>query len=879
MRLERPSCAIAAIAAGITLAGALVVPLVEAVARAGGAPAVEASRTAGVVVAGVSLVVHSPSLPEAAFVASKPGAPLQGAAAVTQVPYREFSIRAYSYGSPAPAEGIGVVDPQDLAAYRSIGAGRLVRSLQLPAKVFGHRVEGSVRVVDVGLGRRHQPTEVVSWLTDAGGQLWVIRAAGPLPGDRRAEADFTAGTWISAKNLVQASTLARRGSSVAATEDSSWAMGPAIAVPHESVDPPPVRTPGWWSGVCDVNNHPGSFPLSSWDGLTACGPGVNRGGEDVAVSFFPGAWGELEWECVELSMRWLYLEYGVRPYAANGSGVVANYTKADGGDLEQIANDGASVPLPGDVLSMEPTSTEGHTAVVTATNVVHGNGTISILEQNMNGGNGTNTLSVVGNIVEPDFGMAVTEWLQSPNAIAAGAPTPGEADLVQDGGFNRADGGGWRTGRGSHLATMSRGRIVTRPYEGNGFAVTYASAAGGGIYQDIPFPVSAGQSFCADAEVVSAGLRSGATGTMTIWLLGTSRTQSSGVRFGPLPGGNQWTRKSTCVTATRAHSDVRIQFYEAPKTPALGIDAVDVHESLVANGGFNHADGGHWRTMRGARLAVYSARNLATRPYEGNGFGVTKTSLVGGGIYQDIPLAIGAGESFCADAEVVSVGKRPGAGGELAIWLRGSTREQSSRIRFGSLPARNGWTPVSACVTATSRHSDIRVQFYDDPRTPKLGIDAVDVHQSFVANGGFNRAHVRHWRAGRDSDFAIEPAGKFATRPYAGNGFGVTSTSRLGGGVYQDVRFPVIAGESFCADAEVVTAGKRSGASGNLTIWLLGRSANQSSTVDFGPLPGHSRWTHVSACVTATSPHSDVRIQFYDNPGTSRLGIDAVDVR
>src|SRR5208282_3409237 len=178
-------------------------------------------------------------------------------------------------------------------------------------------------------------------------------------------------------------------------------------------------------GICDVNNDPQSFELSSWDGLTACGPGLNQGGQDVPVAFFPGAWPALEWECVELSMRWLYLEYGVRPYPANGSQVVANYSRADGGDLEKIANDGSTVPLPGDVLSMEPTAVEGHTAVVTASNVTAGNGTISILQENMNSGNGTHTLKVVHNVVQPDYGMPVTEWLQAPFPAASGGVSTG----------------------------------------------------------------------------------------------------------------------------------------------------------------------------------------------------------------------------------------------------------------------------------------------------------------------------------------------------------------------------------------------------------------------------------------------------------------------
>jgi hypothetical protein len=135
------------------------------------------------------------------------------------------------------------------------------------------------------------------------------------------------------------------------------------------------------------------------------------------VDFFPGAWGEYEWECVELSMRWLYLEYGVRPYSANGSGVVDNYSRSNGGDLVKVANDGSGAPRAGDVLSMGSTYAEGHTAVVTGRDVVGGTGTISILEQNMNGGDGTNTLEVLGNVVEPDSGIPVTGWLQGPTQV------------------------------------------------------------------------------------------------------------------------------------------------------------------------------------------------------------------------------------------------------------------------------------------------------------------------------------------------------------------------------------------------------------------------------------------------------------------------------
>ncbi|MGO8859469.1 MAG: CHAP domain-containing protein [Acidimicrobiales bacterium] len=482
--------------------------LVSALASPFGATSIRASggaQSARTVVDGVDLLVRSPALPPVAFVASKPDDVLLGAAAVTQAPYRGFTIYAYPFGSAAPAPFSGIVEPQDLSEYRAMGTGRLIPAVRPSALIFGRRVEGSARVVEVALGPRRQPTEVVSWLTDAGSRLWIIQAAKPLRPGRSVETAFVAGTSVVAGNVSVPTTLSsgdliRPGPASPMTQHS-------VVISASTADPPPVRFPPWWNGNCDTNNNPGSFPLSSWDGLIACGPGVNRGGWDRTVAFFPHAWGEYEWECVELSMRWLYLEYGVRPYPADGSQVVANYSRADGGDLRQIANDGSSVPVPGDVLAMEPTWAEGHTAVVTATNVTNGNGTVGILEQNMNGGNGINTLGVIDDVVQPDNGMPVTGWLQAPRSA---------------------------------------------------------------VFGDVD------ASLCADAEVATAAAYPGARGRMAIWLHGRSPSQPSSVAFGPLAGENQWTHASTCLTAARRHSDIGVQFYGGPRTPQLGIDAVDV---------------------------------------------------------------------------------------------------------------------------------------------------------------------------------------------------------------------------------------------------------------------------------------------------------------
>lgn len=187
-----------------------------------------------------------------------------------------------------------------------------------------------------------------------------------------------------------------------------------------------VALPSWWNdGTCDPGNVPESKALgASWHGLVACGPGPTEGGSDHVVSFFPGAWGELEWECVELSMRWMYLAWGVNPYPADGWDVVQNYgvssIKAkfnpDGPQLVVVANPTiGAVPQPGDVVSVGRTTSDnfGHTAVVTANAVdSQGNGTITLIQQNDGAGNnGWATYAVSDWVV----GDGVTGWLHNPS--------------------------------------------------------------------------------------------------------------------------------------------------------------------------------------------------------------------------------------------------------------------------------------------------------------------------------------------------------------------------------------------------------------------------------------------------------------------------------
>jgi len=158
----------------------------------------------------------------------------------------------------------------------------------------------------------------------------------------------------------------------------------------------------------------GAHPLgASYLGIPVCGPRPAEDGAPDVLWRRPG-WGELEFECVELAMRFMAQVYGVAPYGANGDNVVRNYTAADGGHLVKIANGSAGhAPLPGDVISFDSPGL-GHVAVVAASNVdAAGNGSITLLSQN-DTTNGWRTLGVTHWKVA-SFGSEVPYgWLHDP---------------------------------------------------------------------------------------------------------------------------------------------------------------------------------------------------------------------------------------------------------------------------------------------------------------------------------------------------------------------------------------------------------------------------------------------------------------------------------
>jgi hypothetical protein len=447
-------------------------------------------------------------------------------------------------------------------------------------------------------------------------------------------------------------------------------------------------------------------------------------------------------------------------------------------------------------------------------------------------------------------------------------------NLAINGGFNQGSGwaGAWYNWPNSNFAAYPAGVTGNDPYEGSQFAATNTTVNGGGIYQDIQGSIGSGDTFCATAEVATAGTGSGASGTFALWGLdGPGGSEASSQWFNNLPGGDGWRPVQTCFTATRAHPAIRVQFYPTPNSPTLIIDAVDVHRNLAINGGFNQGSGwaGAWYNWPNSNFAAYPSGVTGNDPYEGSQFAATNTTVDGGGIYQNIQGNIGAGDTFCATAQVATAGSGSGASGAFTLWgLDGPGGSEASTQWFGGLPGGDHWTQVQTCFTATRAHPAIRVQFYPTPNSPTLIIDAVDVHRSLAVYGGFNQGSGP-WQVWPQSNLATYPSGITGNDPYEGSQFAATNTTVDGGGTYQDIQGSIGSGDTFCATAQVATAGSGSGASGTFTLWGLdGPGGSEQSNQWFSNLPGGDGWTPVRTCFTATRAHPAIRIQFYPTPAS-----------
>lgn len=382
------------------------------------------------VVDGVRAVAESAA--SGVVLSGQPGDATQETTIVDRAHQRSFSVIAIPYGTRAGVEdALPVAHRGGTGEYRTALHDYRARTGQyaLPAPVvglFGTGVAGnvSVRHEDVGgFGAFSRDALTAEWVTEAGGRIWIVRFVQYVgPGrsfDVMPEFDDELGRI---GLTADASALAKP---TTVRKDTGASASPA---PYDTASP--VHAPAFdpkpphYSDPCDAQDYDATTQFHDWrnflgasyQGVPACGPRPASGGAEVQATLADGSEPVAQFGAPELSLRWMYLAYGIPPYAGNGDQLYGRYDPVHGGKpLLAIAGSGNldEVPQAGDVISYDTGGTGGHTAVVVASRVDGaGNGSVDVMEQNA-APNGYARLPIVKHAVLSNYGGFITGWLTS----------------------------------------------------------------------------------------------------------------------------------------------------------------------------------------------------------------------------------------------------------------------------------------------------------------------------------------------------------------------------------------------------------------------------------------------------------------------------------
>jgi CHAP domain len=365
----------------------------------------------------VALKVSSPDLPSGSLFTAAPGTGVQVASVTQDSPFRYFSVTTVPYGEQLPESAFPVSRAGDTAAWRAA-----LHSTQTGpvATLFGQKVKGLVLHSQGDLTARKGSVtrlETVQWIVDQGGRTWVFTLQRDQAG---LSTSFGTDLQISsadsdAKTSVD---LAKPGASAPtplAVRSNAVGLGGTLG------------QPSWWNSTCDGN---GSLLNTQIMGLQVCGGGSSR-----LESSIPGV-GQYEWQCAELSDRYLVQRYGFNGLGGNGNQETDNAYNAHPSLFDLYANGDHTPPTPGDVISFNVGADAlGHTGVVYQSDVdSSGNGTVYFVDQNWTGDGGYHSAAVSDwNVADITGEGGTVHWLHNPaDSLVSNPSSLPSGTLVKD---------------------------------------------------------------------------------------------------------------------------------------------------------------------------------------------------------------------------------------------------------------------------------------------------------------------------------------------------------------------------------------------------------------------------------------------------------------
>jgi hypothetical protein len=383
-------------------------------ARADAAAPAFARHQMAVTLDHVALQVSSPDVPVGKPYVAEPGNSVQVASVASTKPYGYLSVMAVPFGETLPQSIYPFPESKagDVAAWSRALHGTANGPV---ATIFGQKVRGTIVRSHGNLtGKRGSRTDIqaIQWIVDQGGRTWVVNL-------QHDQSGLSGGFG---RNLTVSSSDSSAHSSVDLKRLSAATPAPITRTPMVQPNDVPLSgslgRPSWWSSTCDGNGSPLSSS-GSFMGLQVCGGGSEK------IDSVPGV-SQYEWQCADLSDRYLVQRYGLNGPGGNGNQEAANWYNAHPSKFQLHSSGDGTAPLPGDVISFAVgSSAAGHTGVVYKSTVdSSGNGTVYFVDQNWTGDGGYNSTSVSNWHVDEITGEGGTvQWLHDPNDTSA-PPVP-----------------------------------------------------------------------------------------------------------------------------------------------------------------------------------------------------------------------------------------------------------------------------------------------------------------------------------------------------------------------------------------------------------------------------------------------------------------------
>jgi hypothetical protein len=664
---------------------------------------------------------------------------------------------------------------------------------------------------------------------------------------------------VNSANVALPSTLTPVGSS---GNDNNAAANPLVPSASAAGPAGNLGIVPWWNGDCDDGHYFAtsgvhSYPLQArFLGLEACGPRpISTQAPDVGVTFTGAHWGVLEFECVELSMRYMQLAWGVHPYPANGGDVVSSYyvTKTSfnpAGPSLVVENNGSATELaPGDVLSASDGG-PGHTAVVSWTSLdASGSGTVGVIEENASA-TGAERFSVVDYVIQ-DSWAHFTGWLHNP--LWGTAPS---ANVLRGASFEPSVGGSWQFDLSHQMAVSTRDSGAV---DGQSYLEVNSGMSGGSVYQDVATAVTPNQD-----DTLSLWVRSPAgqaTGVLALWGMGIGPTEGTAT---PFVTTSAWTLVTATLDPRWSHTTLRAQIFDYSAGVSLDIDGAQLVPQLLRNAGFGNPTsfGWQWDQTSAMNLMVYSGGSK-----DGAAYLETNTMLSGGSVFQDTGASVTTGQDDTFSIWVRSPSGAP-VSGTVALWGLGLNATEGNVTPFVAGPT---WSQVSTTLDPQQVHSSLRAQVYLTSTGANLDLSGAQLNPQLLRNAGFNNAPLV-WQSDTSAGMAILTAQSPSAKD--SSSFLVANTTTAGGSVFQDVSVAVTPkiDNTFSV---WVRSGSAQPTAGVLALWGIGGNPTEGTGTTF--LSGPT-WTRVTVTLDPLEAHTTLRAQIYLYSAHTNLEIDAANL-